>query len=93
MRIWCIKIGTVYDLYYDPWVEASTGGLLVPEGLYNPVAMYYVTTCSLKYGYVLNCNSGKIRNSYQNKGLSPSGIALILLSIWLQSLALHCSLL
>ena len=63
MRIWCIKIGTVYDLYYDPWVEASAGGLLVPEGLYSPVAMYYVT--SLKYGYVFNC-SGKIRNSYQN---------------------------
>ena len=39
------------------------GGLLVPEGLYSPVAMYYVT--SLKYGYVFNC-SGKIRNSYQN---------------------------
>ena len=50
MRIWCIKIGTVYDLYYDPWVESSAGGLLVPEGLYSPVAMYYVT--SLKYGYV-----------------------------------------
>ena len=40
MRIWCIKIGTVYDLYYDPWVEASAGGLLVPEDLYSPVAMY-----------------------------------------------------
>ena len=52
MRIWCIKIGTVYYLYYDPWVEASAGGLLVPEGLYSPVAMYYVT--SLKYGYVFN---------------------------------------
>ena len=31
MRIWCIEIGTVYDLYYDPWVEASAGGLLVPR--------------------------------------------------------------
>ena len=50
MRIWCIKIGTVYDLYYDPWVEAYAGGLLVPEGLYSPVAMYYVA--SLEYGYV-----------------------------------------
>ena len=56
----------------------------------SPVAMFYVT--SLKYGYVFNCNS-RIRNSYQNSRLSPSGIALILLSIWLQSLALHCSLL
>ena len=63
MHIWCIKIGTVYDLYYDPCVEASAGGLLVPEGFYSPVAMYYVT--SLKYGYVFNCNS-EIRNSYPN---------------------------
>ena len=57
MRIWCIKIGTVYAFYYDPWVEASTGGLIIPEGLYSPVAMYYVT--NLKYGYVLRailCN-------------------------------------
>ena len=68
MRIWCIKIGTVYYLYYDPWVEASADGLLVPEGLYSPVDMYYVT--SLKYGYVVYC-SGKIRNSYQNKGYLP----------------------
>ena len=52
---------TARDFFYDPWVEASAGGLLIPEGLYSPVAMYYVT--SLKYGYV--CNS-KIRNSYQN---------------------------
>ena len=63
MRIWCIKIGIVLTLHFNPWVEASAGGLLVPEGLYSPVAMYYVT--SLKYGYVFNC-SGKIRNSYQN---------------------------
>ena len=40
-------IHTVYDLYYDHWVEASAGGLLVPESLYSPVAMYYVT--SMKY--------------------------------------------
>ena len=44
MRIWCIKIGTVYYLYYGPWVEVSAGGLLLPEGLYSPVAMYYVTS-------------------------------------------------
>ena len=68
MRIWCIKIGTVYDLYYDPWVEASAGGLLVPEGLYSPVAMYYVT--SLKYGYVFNC-SGKLEIDIKIKDYLP----------------------
>ena len=25
----------------DPWVEACAGGLLVPEGLYSPVAKYF----------------------------------------------------
>jgi hypothetical protein len=38
MRIWCIKIVNVLVLHFNPWVEASAGGLLVPEGLYNPVA-------------------------------------------------------
>ena len=36
MRIWCIKIGNVFALHFNPWVEASAGGLLVPEGLYKP---------------------------------------------------------
>jgi hypothetical protein len=27
MRIWCIKIGIVLVLHFNPWVEASTGGL------------------------------------------------------------------
>jgi hypothetical protein len=26
------------------WVEASAGGLQVPEGLYNPVAKYFGTS-------------------------------------------------
>jgi hypothetical protein len=38
MRIWCIKIGIVLVLHFNPWVEASAGGLLVPEGLYSQVA-------------------------------------------------------
>jgi hypothetical protein len=38
MRIWCIKIGNVLVLHFNTWVEASAGGLLVPKGLYNPVA-------------------------------------------------------
>ena len=40
MRIWCIKIGIVLTLHFNPWVEASAGGLLVPEGLYSPGAKY-----------------------------------------------------
>ena len=43
MRIWCIKIGIVLTLHFNPWVEASAGGLLVPEGLYSPVAKYFCT--------------------------------------------------
>jgi hypothetical protein len=27
MRIWYIKIGIVLDLHFNPWVEASAGGL------------------------------------------------------------------
>ena len=38
MRIWCIKIGIVLVLHFNPWVEASAGGLLVPEGLFSPVS-------------------------------------------------------
>jgi hypothetical protein len=38
MRIWCINIGIVLVLYFNPSVEASAGGLLVPEGLFSPVA-------------------------------------------------------
>jgi hypothetical protein len=33
MLIWCIKIGIVLVLHFNPWVEASAGGLLLPEGL------------------------------------------------------------
>jgi hypothetical protein len=43
MRIWWIKIGNVSILHFNIWVEASTGGLSVPEGLYNPVAKYFGT--------------------------------------------------
>jgi hypothetical protein len=49
MHIWCIKIGIVLVLYFNPWVEASAGGLLVPEGLFSPVAKYFGT--GLKYEY------------------------------------------
>jgi hypothetical protein len=42
MRIWCIKIGVLL-LNFNPWVEAFAGGLLVPEGLYSPIAKYFGT--------------------------------------------------
>jgi hypothetical protein len=38
-RIWCIKIGIVLVLHFNPWVESSAGGQKVPEDLYNPVDM------------------------------------------------------
>jgi hypothetical protein len=43
MCIWCIKIGIVLVLHFNPWVEASAGGLLVPKGLFSPVAKYFGT--------------------------------------------------
>jgi hypothetical protein len=53
MRIWCIKIVNVFVLHFSPWVEAFAGGLLVPEGLYSPVAKYF-GTC-FKYEREMNC--------------------------------------
>jgi hypothetical protein len=41
MRIWCITIDNVVGLHFNPWVEVSAGGLLVPEGLYSTVAKYF----------------------------------------------------
>jgi hypothetical protein len=48
MRIWYIKIGIVLVLHFNPWVEDSAGGVLVPEGLYNPVAKYFGTCFKLR---------------------------------------------
>jgi hypothetical protein len=41
--IWCIKINNVLVLHFNPWADASAGGLLVPEGLYIPVYKYFGT--------------------------------------------------
>jgi hypothetical protein len=41
--IWCIENGYVLVLHFNPWVEASAGGLLVPKGLYSSVAKYFCT--------------------------------------------------
>jgi hypothetical protein len=43
IRIWCFKIRNVLVLHFNPWVEASACGLLVPEGLYSPFAKYFGT--------------------------------------------------
>jgi hypothetical protein len=43
MHIWSIKIVNVLVLHLNLWVEASAGGLLVPEGLYSPIAKYFGT--------------------------------------------------
>jgi hypothetical protein len=41
-------IGNVLVLHFNPWVEASAGGLLVPEGLYSPVAKYFGTCFKIR---------------------------------------------
>jgi hypothetical protein len=43
MHIWCIKVVNLLVLHFNPWVEASAGGLLVPEGLYSPDAKSFGT--------------------------------------------------
>jgi hypothetical protein len=54
MRIWCIKIGIVLVLYFNPWVEASAGGLSVPEGLFSPVAKYFGTCLKYRIWIILS---------------------------------------
>jgi hypothetical protein len=46
--MWCIKTGIVLILHFNPWVEASAGGLLVPEDLYSPVAKYFGTYLKIR---------------------------------------------
>jgi hypothetical protein len=41
MRIWCIKIGIVLVLHFNPWAKDSAGGLQASECLYGPVAKYF----------------------------------------------------
>jgi hypothetical protein len=53
MRIWCIKIGNVLVLHFNPWVETSAGGLLVPEGL--SAKLLSTRVLAFKYEYELNC--------------------------------------
>jgi hypothetical protein len=44
----CIKIGILLALNFNPWVKASAGGLLVPEGLFSPVAKYFGTCLKVR---------------------------------------------
>jgi hypothetical protein len=76
MRIWCIKLVNVLVLHINPWVEAYAGGLLFPVGLYRPVAKYFGTSFKRQMWIELSRNKVNFVNSSQNKGLSPSGIAL-----------------
>jgi hypothetical protein len=75
MCIWCIKIGIVLLLHFNPWVEASVGGLLVPEGPYSPVAMYFGTWLEIRKWMKLK-NNLSFMNSFQNEKLSLLCIAL-----------------
>jgi hypothetical protein len=52
-----IKVALLYIvlvLHFNPWVEASAGGLLVPEGLYSPVAKYFGTCFQIGIGTELS---------------------------------------
>jgi hypothetical protein len=70
MHIWCIKIGIVLVLHFNPWVEASAGGLVVPEGLFSPVAEY-LGTC-LKNSVQKKVN---FRNSSQTEEFNFFGLS------------------
>jgi hypothetical protein len=48
MRFYCIKIGKVLVLNSNTMVEASTGGLLVHEGLYSLIAKYFRTCFKIR---------------------------------------------
>jgi hypothetical protein len=56
-------------------VDASAGGLLVPEGLYSPVAKYLGICFKVRMWIELSRKVNFI-NLFQNEGLSPSCIAL-----------------
>jgi hypothetical protein len=88
VRIWCIKIVNVLVLHFNlALVEASTGELLVPEGLYSPVARYLGTCFEIQIWNELSREKVNFLNSSQNEGLSPSGIALSF--NWFGSISWH----
>jgi hypothetical protein len=51
--VWVIRLITIFCLHvlvlhFNPWVEASAGGLLFPEGLYSPVAKFFRTCFKIR---------------------------------------------
>jgi hypothetical protein len=48
VRICCIKIVNILVLHFDPWIEAFSDGLLVPEGLFSPVPKYFGTCFKIR---------------------------------------------
>jgi hypothetical protein len=87
MHIWCIRIGNVLVLHFNPWVEASAGGLLVPKGLYNPVVKYMYL--ALKYEYELNCQEKcKFYKYISKRRIISLRHSSILPWIWLNLMAL-----
>jgi hypothetical protein len=61
---------------FNSWVETSFGELLVPEGLYSPVAKYFGTCFKIRIWIQLSRKNTNFINSTQNEGLSPSCTAL-----------------
>jgi hypothetical protein len=89
MRIWCIKIVYVLVFDFNPWVEASAGGLFVPEGLYSPAAKYFGTCFKIRI-YRLNCQEkSKLCKFISKRRIVSLRHTSILRRIWLNFMALY----
>jgi hypothetical protein len=75
MRIWCIKIIDVIVIHYNPWVEASAGGLLVPEVCTAQSLNTSVLALNTEMNWTVKKKVNFV-NSSQNEGSSPWGITL-----------------
>jgi hypothetical protein len=85
VRIWCINIGNVLVLHFNPWVEASAGGLLVPEGLYSPVVKYFSTCFKMRIGIELSIKKSKFHKFISKRRIISLRHSSILLRIWFSS--------
>jgi hypothetical protein len=88
MHIWCIKTGNVLALHLNPWVEASAGGLLVPKGLYSPVAKYLGTCFKIRIGIELAQKKSKFHKFYLKQRIISLRHSFILRRNWLYAMAL-----
>jgi hypothetical protein len=86
MRIWCIKIGIVLVLHLNPWVETSAGGLLVPEGLFSPVAKYFGTCLKIRIWIILSKKSKFYKFIWKRRIISLMHSS-VLWQIWLNFIA------